>query len=128
MLAMSKNKKVIIADDSASVQLYYKMVFAGHNVTLLPAFNGREALDLCKKTEDIHLILLDIHMPEMDGITALKEIRKFNKKTKIVLQTALPNPEQMEAKAELGFNDYLEKPLDPEKVISLISEEELIAE
>jgi CheY-like chemotaxis protein len=90
------------------------------------ARNGREALEAleCSLREGtgIDLVLMDIMMPEMDGFTAIREIRKRPewKKLPIVALTAKAMPDDQEQCIDAGANDYMAKPLDVEKLLSLV--------
>ena len=116
-----KVEKVIVADDSQSIQFYYLSLFKDYKVTLLQAYNGQEALDLLREHNDTDLILLDMRMPDMDGPTTFKELRKFNTEVKVVAQSAFALEEQIEKFKDIGFDDYLTKPIEEERILELIS-------
>jgi CheY-like chemotaxis protein len=91
------------------------------------ARNGREALDTLAKAaarsaDRIDLVLMDVMMPEMDGFTAMREIRRRPecKKLPIIALTAKAMQDDLEACMAAGANDYIAKPLDVEKLLSLI--------
>lgn len=109
---MSKNfTTLIVEDDQVSFELY-KIRLETFPLNIIHAKNGKLAVKQAAENPDIDLILMDIRMPVMDGYQATKEIRKFNKDIPIVAQTAfaaIPEHQQM---LEMGFNDFLEKPLD----------------
>ncbi len=91
------------------------------------ARNGREALTALERSRGnashaIDLVLMDIMMPEMDGITATREIRKRDewKKLPIIALTAKAMKDDQEQCLSAGANDYMAKPLDVEKLLSLI--------
>jgi CheY-like chemotaxis protein len=91
------------------------------------ARNGREALAALERaqggeTTAIDLVLMDIMMPEMDGFTAMREIRKHPewKKLPIIALTAKAMRDDQEKCLAAGANDYIAKPLDVEKLLSLI--------
>jgi CheY-like chemotaxis protein len=96
-------------------------------VRLEIARNGREALEALQRTQQkpasaVDLVLMDIMMPEMDGITAMHEIRKQPEwaKLPIIALTAKARREDQEKCLAAGANDYIAKPLDVEKLLSLI--------
>jgi CheY-like chemotaxis protein len=71
-----------------------------------------EAIDVCKKDPKINLVLMDIKMPVMDGIAALKEIKKIRKDLPVIAQTAYYAQEnQKQELLELGFDDFIIKPI-----------------
>jgi CheY-like chemotaxis protein len=91
------------------------------------ARNGREALDALARFDvggpkGIDLVLMDIMMPEMDGLTAMREIRKKPewKKLPIIALTAKAMKDDQEKCLAAGANDYIAKPLDVEKLLSLV--------
>lgn len=105
------NLKVLIAeDDEISLLLSLHSLSAVSN-NILTAKNGHEALEITKSHSDIDLILMDIKMPEMNGLEATKEIRKFNEKVTIIAQTAYALLGDKEIAIEAGCNDYLTKPV-----------------
>jgi CheY-like chemotaxis protein len=91
------------------------------------ARNGREALDVLEKSRShdalaIDLVLMDVMMPIMDGLTATREIRRQNewKKLPIITLTAKAMPDDQQRCIEAGASDYMAKPLDVEKLLSLV--------
>ncbi len=86
------------------------------------ARNGREALDKLGADADIDLVLMDLMMPEMDGYTAMREIRKNPdwQKLPIIAVTAKAMKDDQERCLEAGANDYLAKPIELERLFSLI--------
>ncbi|WP_200979522.1 response regulator [Echinicola sp. 20G] len=117
-----EGKKVLLVDDdmrnifalSSSLQQY------GLNVEI--AGNGIEAINRLNETEDFDLVLMDIMMPEMDGYEAMREIRKGGqyKDIPIVALTAKAMKNDREKCIEAGASDYISKPVDLEKLLSLI--------
>jgi CheY-like chemotaxis protein len=91
------------------------------------ARNGQEALDLLEKFANqpglaIDLVLMDVMMPVMDGLTATREIRKNSvwKKLPIITLTAKAMPDDQQRCIDAGASDYMAKPLDVEKLLSLV--------
>jgi CheY-like chemotaxis protein len=89
---------------------------------VINASNGYEAINLLERTDELSLVLMDVMMPEMDGLTAMREIRKRPelKRLPIIALTAKAMPDDLEACMAAGANDYIAKPLDVEKLLSLI--------
>ena len=115
-----KNLKILIVeDDKISHSLLTRML---QNVrkTVLHAITGVEAIEVCRNNPDIDLVLMDIRMPKMNGLEATQQIRKFNKDVIIIAQTAYRFAGDGEKAIEAGCNDYLSKPIDKTKLITLI--------
>ena len=89
---------ILICDDQPDIVNALKIYLAPEGYHLLEAFNGKEALEIVK-SQDIHLILLDVMMPQMDGITATAKIREISN-APIILVTAKSETEDM----VLGLN------------------------
>ena len=111
---------VLIADDDAiSLKLLEKMISPlGGEITI--AGSGALAVELCRNYPDLDIIFMDVRMTGMDGLTAAKEIRKFNREVTIIAQTANALSGDREAALEAGCNDYLAKPLDKDKITSVL--------
>lgn len=94
-----------------------------YNMQIEIANNGLEALNIINdESKDVDIVLMDIMMPEMDGYEAIQEIRK-NKKFKelpIIAVTAKAMKGDREKSIELGANDYVSKPIDLDKLVSLM--------
>ena len=91
-------------------------------MTVVPADNGRAALDILAKERDVDAVLMDIMMPEMDGITTIKEIRKLPKggDLPIIAVTAKAMKGDREKCIEAGAWDYLSKPVDTIHLLAVL--------
>lgn len=110
--------KVLAADDEGIVREALQFIFEkdfGDSCTLFLAKNGRQAIELCEQ-EHPDIVLLDIQMPGINGLTALREIRKNNPKVKALILTAFDNFDYAKEAMELGTADYLMKPVDRKKI------------
>lgn len=105
----SKRPIILIAEDEESNYLLLKTILQKH-CDLLRAKTGKEALELFG-ANTVDLIMLDIKMPEMTGIEALKEIRKLNTEIPIVMQSAYVFDSDMKAAEEAGASDFVTKPI-----------------
>ena len=99
---------ILICDDQPDIVNALKIYLSPEGYNLFEAFNGREALEMMEK-EDIHLILLDVMMPVMDGITAMAKIREFSN-VPIILLTAKSETEDKVLGLNVGADDYITKP------------------
>ncbi len=111
---------ILIVEDEFTNFKYLETVLLKQNVNILSAVNGVEAVDIVNKTQDINLILMDIRMPEMDGYEATKLIKKIMPKIPIIAQTAFAMNTEKEKINESGFDDYIAKPVDKNKLLRLI--------
>ena len=104
-------KTILVADDIHTNFLLLEAIMEKTNVRLIWAKNGREAVEMCHHHEFIDLILMDIEMPEMNGIQAAREIKKFRKSIPIVAQTAFAAYfDENEILQGRLFRDHLQAP------------------
>jgi len=106
-----RGEKILIVEDNFLNYQVLKILLDKLEANHLWAKNGLEAIDLYQRNNDILLILMDINMPDMDGITATKEIRKLNSCIPIIFQTAFATEENEKECIEAGGNDFLTKPI-----------------
>ena len=102
---------VLICDDQPDIVNALKIYLKPEGYHLFTAENGQETLDIVTHN-DIHLILLDVMMPVMDGITATAKIREFSN-IPIILLTAKSETEDMVLGLNVGADDYITKPFVP---------------
>ncbi len=115
-----KKKTILIAEDELFNYYYIEELLASMKIDTLHAWNGKEAVDMAKSNPDISLVLMDILMPEMDGITATKLIKEMRPKLPIVAQTAYGSREDWENAHKSGFDFYLSKPIARELLVEVI--------
>lgn len=111
-------KTILIAEDAESNFMYLNILLRS-KYNILRAHNGQECIDIYRQTNP-DLILLDIKMPQTDGLYALEEIRKVNANTPIIMQTAYAFDSDVERAMALGATDYLTKPIMKEKLYESI--------
>ena len=109
---------VLICDDQPDIVNALKIYLKPEGYRLFTAGNGKEALETVQR-EDIHLILLDVMMPVMDGITATARIREFSN-VPIILLTAKSETEDMVLGLNVGADDYITKPFVPLEVLARV--------
>ena len=109
---------ILICDDQIDIVNALKIYLRPEGYTLYEAFTGREALEIVK-SNDIHLILLDIMMPVMDGITATAKIREISN-APIILLTAKSETEDKVLGLNVGADDYITKPFVPVEVLARV--------
>lgn len=110
--------KILICDDQPDIVNALKIYLAPEGYTLLEAYNGADAVQIAKDN-DVQLILLDIMMPEMDGITATSKIREFSN-VPIILLTAKSETEDKVLGLNVGADDYITKPFAPVEVLARV--------
>ncbi len=109
---------ILICDDQPDIVNALKIYLAPEGYVLHEAFTGLQAVETLRR-EDIHLILLDVMMPEMDGITAISQIRQFSN-VPIILLTAKSETEDMVLGLNVGADDYITKPFVPVEVLARV--------
>ncbi len=115
-------KKVLIVDDDARNIFALTSVLEEHEMDILSADNGRDAINILIDDPDVDIVLMDIMMPEMDGMETIQEIRKVSrlKNLPIVAVTAKAMKGDREKCIEAGAWDYLSKPVDSEQMIKVL--------
>ncbi|MBM7558737.1 response regulator [Marinitoga litoralis] len=111
--------KILIVDDAPFIRNQIKNILEPLNFEIYEAENGKEAIEVYKKINP-DLVTMDISMPEIDGIKALKEIINFDPKAKVIMVTALGHKSRVLEAIECGASYYIVKPFDSNKVIQTI--------
>ena len=109
---------ILICDDQIDIVNALKIYLAPEGYGLFEAYTGDQALQILRE-ESIHLVLLDIMMPRMDGITATAKIREFSN-VPIILLTAKSETEDKVLGLNVGADDYVTKPFVPVEVLARV--------
>ena len=109
---------ILICDDDKDIVAALKIYLSSEGYTIFEAYNGREALDAVRSHE-IHLILIDVMMPELDGIAATAVLRQESN-VPIILLTAKSEGSDKVLGLNMGADDYVTKPFDPMEVIARV--------
>ncbi|NLC43052.1 MAG: response regulator transcription factor [Clostridiales bacterium] len=109
---------ILICDDEKDIVSALKIYLSSESYNTYEAYTGKEALQVIKN-KDIHLILMDIMMPEMDGITAMVKIRE-NNNIPIILLTAKGEDTDKVLGLNIGADDYITKPFNPVEVLARV--------
>jgi len=115
-----KNKVILVSEDTETSNMYFKAALTRTNADIIWTTNGNEAVNICKKEKKIDLVLMDIRMPEMDGVTATKEIKKLQPNLPIIIQTAYFHTNEKERSYEAGCDEFLTKPTKLEILLKSI--------
>jgi signal transduction histidine kinase/CheY-like chemotaxis protein/HAMP domain-containing protein len=115
-------KKVLIVDDDMRNIFALSTVLEEHDMIIVSADNGRDAIRILQAQPDVDVVLMDIMMPEMDGIDTMREIRTIPqlKKLPIIAVTAKAMKGDREKCIEAGAWDYLSKPVDAEQLLAVL--------
>jgi two-component system, cell cycle response regulator DivK len=103
------------------VLTYLNRILVETGISVITARSGHEAIELVKAIPDIDIVLLDMQMPEMNGIEATKEIRKIRKNLTIIAQTAFIFEDDKDIILEAGCDACLIKPIRKEHLLSVLS-------
>jgi DNA-binding NtrC family response regulator len=108
--------RILIVDDDDAVRLSYLRSLAGARYNVEAAWDGTEALRAMEQ-QPFDVILLDLRMPGMDGMSVLKAIKERWPESEVVIITGYPSLETVKEAVQLGACDYLSKPVGPDEVI-----------
>lgn len=113
-------KNILICDDAAFMRMMIKDILTknGYNV-VGEAENGAKAVEKYKETNP-DLVLMDITMPEMDGIQALREIKKANSSALVIMCSAMGQQAMVIESIQAGAKDFIVKPFQAERVIEAV--------
>jgi CheY-like chemotaxis protein len=117
-----KDKKLLIVDDDIRNIYALSSILGEKDMEIITAENGKDALNVLEKEQNLDLILMDIMMPEMDGYEAMTKIRQKEefKNVPIIALTAKAMKGDRQKCINAGANDYLSKPVDVDKLLSLL--------
>jgi CheY-like chemotaxis protein len=115
-------RKVLIVDDDMRNIFALSTVLEEHDMRIISADNGRDAIRVLREDPEVDIVLMDIMMPEMDGMETMREIRKVPelKKLPIVAVTAKAMKGDREKCIEAGAWDYLSKPVDSQQLLAVL--------
>ncbi|HET7579073.1 MAG TPA: response regulator [Bacillales bacterium] len=113
-------QKILIVDDAAFMRMMIKDILTKNGFEIAEeASDGSEAIEKFKETSP-DLVTMDITMPEMDGITALKEIKKLDASAKVIMCSAMGQQAMVIDAIQAGAKDFIVKPFQAERVIEAI--------
>ncbi len=117
-----RNRRVLVVDDDIRNIFALNSLLERHNMQVINATNGQDAIRLVEETEDLALVLMDIMMPEMDGYETMRRIRGKQefRQLPIIALTAKAMKGDREKCLEAGASDYVAKPVNTEQLLSLV--------
>ena len=108
-------KTILVADDDASIRSLLKQLLADEGFAVIEASTGVEVVDKVKESSP-DLVIMDVRMPELDGIEALSRVKATNPKTAVLIMTAFGSSNAAIRAMELGAFDYITKPFELDKI------------
>ena len=116
-------KRVLITDDALFMRVTLKNILTKNGYEIAgEASNGKESVDLYQQTQP-DLVTMDITMPEMDGITAVREIKKHDPNANVIMCTAMGQKNMVMEAVAAGARDFIVKPFQPEKVLESVQKQ-----
>ena len=111
--------KIMVVDDAQFMRMKCAKLLSSNGYDVIEAATGAEAVE-SYKTERPDAVLLDITMPDMDGLQALKEIRKIDPEARIAMVTAMGQQSIVMEALKSGAKDFIVKPFDPDRVLAAV--------
>lgn len=115
-------RTILIAEDIDFSFLYIEAVLRRTNIKILWAQNGKDAIELVHANSDISLVLMDIHMPIMNGYDAAKAIKEYRPELTVIAQTAFVLPDDIKKCYASGCSGYLAKPIRKEHLLNTLAD------
>lgn len=116
-------KNILIAEDVKSNFNYLNAIIELTDASVVWAKNGKEAIQICRHNNPkIDLVLMDIRMPEISGMEAIKQIKDANKSIPVIVQTAYAMNNEREECLLAGADHFITKPIDPRKLIQILQD------
>jgi two-component system chemotaxis response regulator CheY len=112
-------RKIMVVDDAQFMRVRISKLLTGHGYEVVEAENGNQAVQVYQ-TAKPDAVLMDVTMPEKDGLEALTEIRGFDPRAKVIMLTALGQESMVVQAVQAGARDYVVKPFDPDRIMSAL--------
>ena len=118
-----ENATILVAEDDDDCYTFIEEILVLEGANVIRAKNGTEAIDLLENSKGINLLLVDIKMPQMNGIEATKKIKERWHDLPIIAQTAFASKEDEKRSLKAGCDDYISKPIDYELLLGKIEKQ-----
>ena len=115
-----KDRTILIAEDEIVNYMFLEVLLEETGATLVHASDGQLAIDAVKNNSKIELVLMDIKMPNVNGLDATKQIKAIRPQLPVIAQTAYAMQDDEYKALQAGCNDYISKPIDANKLIGLM--------
>ena len=110
---------LVVEDDHVSLE-FIKELFEPYKVKFICSYNGREAVEICRQNSAIDLVLMDIQLPVLNGIDAMRQIKEIYPDLPVIAQTAFAMSGDRERYENDGFDAYISKPINISELLLLI--------
>ena len=109
---------ILVVDDEATIRKVTQASLENYNYRVITASDGLEAIAIyAQQPQEIKVVLMDLKMPEMDGLTAMRALKKINPKIKLIATSGLAIQEKITAAELIGIKAFLAKPYTAEKLL-----------
>jgi signal transduction histidine kinase/CheY-like chemotaxis protein len=116
-------KNVLIAEDVKSNFNYLNAIIEFTDAKVIWAKTGQEAIDICMRNNpQIDLVLMDIRMPEINGLDATRKIKEYNPDIPVIVQTAFAMNNERRDSINAGADDFITKPIDPQTLMKILQD------
>jgi CheY-like chemotaxis protein len=116
-----RHKNILVVEDNKINQMITRKMLEKKGVVCQIIDNGEDAITLIKNDKSLDLVLMDVHLPGINGTIATEEIRKFNVKIPIIALTAISLNENKEMLLSYGITDVITKPFEPDDFYRIIA-------
>jgi hypothetical protein len=122
-LSMGHGELILVVDDEVAIRTITQTSLETYGYKVLTASDGIEAIAVyAQHKEEINLVLMDMMMPQMDGLTTIRTLRKIEPQVKIIAVSGLASNDKFAQVATLGVNTFLSKPYSAEELLNTIDE------
>lgn len=114
------DKTILVVEDEEYVCKFFERILLPTKANIIWAYNGINAVEMCKNNSNIDMVLMDMKLPELNGYEAVKRIKQHNSAIPVIAQTAFALSDDKAKCLEVGCDDYIAKPIDPVALLEKI--------